>query len=374
MKTIIIVNQSVGYLTLDICNAFASKYDRVVLLTGKNNSISRRLDTKVEVISICPYDKSNIAKRLFTWIKGSLQIKSIIKKIESSADVLYFTNPPLSYLWADKLNNKFAIVEYDIYPDALRNVKCPTILIKWWSKRNKEIFEKAEGIITLSDGMKEQLTHYCSPEKIRVVSNWSYEDRIDLVPKENNKLVDLYSLSDKFVVLYSGNIGYTHNVESIINVAEVLSDNKKVVFLIIGDGGKKSTLEKMVKNKKLTNVIFSDFLPIEDIKYSLSCANLGVVTLTKETAKVSVPSKTYNLLSYGIPLLNISPSDSELGRIIEKNNCGESFSPTEIKAISIYIENCIKNEVQYSEYRKHAKAASLLFTKKNAKAYTKIFD
>lgn len=374
MKTVILVNQSTGYLTVDICNAFAKKYDRVVLLAGKVETFSRKLSDNVEVVSICSYDKSSIVKRLMTWIKGSLQIKKYLFSLSETVDVLYFTNPPLSYLWADKMEHRFGIVEYDIYPDALVNVKCPSFIMKWWTKRNKDIFNKSVNIITLSDGMRDQLTQYVEADKIKVIYNWGVNDDIKRIALEDNTFVKKLNLTDKFVVMYSGNIGYTHNVETIIDVASRCKNKNNIVFLIIGDGGKKSTLLKRVKNDKLDNVIFSDYLPAEDVKYSMSCANLGVVTLTEETANVSVPSKTYNLLSYGIPLLSIAPKQSELGRIIKKNNCGASFEKDNIDGIIKFIEDCLSDKSAYDELSKNAKKASSKFTNKNADLYTNIFS
>lgn len=373
MSSIIIVNQSTGHLAVDVCNAFAKKYDKVTLLTGNISHFVRTLDTSINVVQICKYNKSSILKRLFTWIKGTSQIRRYLSYIQSNEDILFFTNPPMSYLSADKLCNKYGIVEYDIYPDALKNVKCPKFIFNWWTNRNKLIFEKAVGIITLSEGMKQQLTQYCSPEKIKVIPNWAAEVEAKVVAEEDNKFIKLHHLQGKFVVMYSGNIGYTHNVESIVPVAEAFKDKDNVKFIIIGQGGKKASLIETAKQKKLDNIIFSNYLPSEDIKYSMSSANLGIVTLTKETARVSVPSKTYNLLSYGIPLLNISPANSELGKIVTETKCGESFEPNNIKGIIDYINRCISDKEMYMGYRANARKASLLFTYANAEKYPEIF-
>ena len=373
MKTAVLVNQSTGYLTVDICNAFTKQYDKVILLAGKISTFSRKLSDKVEIIEICPYDKSSVVKRLKTWIKGSLQIKKYLLGLDESVDVLYFTNPPMSYLWADKMKHRFGIVEYDIYPDALRNVKCPSVIMKWWTKRNREIFRKSAGIITLSDGMKGQLTKYVEADKIKVIYNWGANLEIHKVKAEDNIFASKFNLNDKFVVMYSGNIGYTHNVETIIDVAIRCKDNRNIIFLIIGEGGKKPSLMKRANSEKLNNVIFSDYLPAEEVKYSMSCANLGVVTLTDETAKVSVPSKTYNLLSYGIPLLSIAPKESELGKIIKENNCGASFEKDNIEDIVKFLEECIADKSAYDELSENSKKAASKFTYKNADSYPLIF-
>ena len=217
MKTAILVNQSTGYLTVDVCNAFSERYDRVILLAGSVSSYPHTLHPEIEVVSICKYDKSSVLKRVKTWVKGAIEIKKFLGSFKDDAEVLYFTNPPLSYLWADKMNYRFGIVEYDIYPDALLNVRCPKMIMRWWTKRNKKIFDKAVGIVTLSEGMKQQLTKYVSPERIKVIPNWGAEDRVEKVSDAENPFVKLHNLQNKFVVMYSGNVGYTHNVETVIN-------------------------------------------------------------------------------------------------------------------------------------------------------------
>lgn len=373
MKTAVLVNQSTGYLTVDVCNAFTQQYDKVILLSGKVESFSRLLSKDVEIIPICQYDKSSIFKRLYTWIKGSFQIKKYLSMLEDCVDVLYFTNPPMSYLWADKMKHRFAIVEYDIYPDALNNVKCPSIIIEWWARRNSEVFHKSAGIITLSEGMKDLLAKYCNPNKIKVIFNWSADEEIEKVTPENNFFAKKHNLRNKFVVMYSGNIGYTHNVEVIIDLAYSLREYDDIRFLIIGEGGKKKDLEKMVENMKLTNVIFSTYLPSSEVKYSFSCANLGLVTLAEGDGAVSVPSKTYNLLSYGLPILCVSSEDSELNKIISAHSCGASFNNGEKEKMKNFIIKCSKDKDYYNSLCNKASITSKIFTWNNAKKYLEIF-
>lgn len=371
--TLVIVNQSTGDLTIDVCNAFVGKYKRIILITGKVSEGITPLDHSIEVRKIIPYNKSSISKRLKSWCKGSLQIKKHLKCINETKDVLYFTNPPMSYFWADKSGGRFGIVEYDLYPDALRNVNCPEFIIKWWAKRNKRIFAKCAGIITLSDGMKSQVAQYCNPDIIRVVPNWSTIGTPEFVPENENPFIKSLGLEGKFIVMYSGNIGYTHNVETLIKVADNMKSDRNVHFLIIGQGGKKAALQEMANNLGLTNVTFHDYLPFNELKYSMNAASLGVVTLTPSTANASVPSKTYNNLGYGLPLLNIAPPNTEVEKLLKENACGISLQPEDIEGISTFIRKCNQDRDYLSMLKGNAKAAGQKFTPANANEYTKIF-
>lgn len=371
---LVIVNQSTGALTIDVCNAFVGKYKTIYLICGHLKEEGVPLHALVKVLKIAPYQKSSIFKRLKTWSLGSLQIKRLLKNIKGPKDVLYFTNPPMSYLWADKSEDRFGIVEYDLYPDALLNIRCPKPIINWWARRNKTVFAQSCGIITLSEGMKNQVAKYCNPEKIKVIPNWSTFGTPEAVPENANPLIKSLGLEGKFIVMYSGNIGYTHNVETLIKVANEMKNDSKVAFLIIGEGGKKSALEEMVDSLELTNVIFHTYLPYDEIKYSMNAASLGIVTLTPETANVSVPSKTYNYLGYGLPILNIAPPKTEVGAILDKYECGASYRPDDIQGIVEFIRKCSQDSVCMSNLITNTFDAGKNYTPANAQEYTTIFD
>ena len=80
MNKVVLVNQSTRYLMIDIVNAFAAKYDEVVLIAGVVEEQERKLDSNVKVEWICDYDRSSNKRRLITWVKGYIQLKRLIKK------------------------------------------------------------------------------------------------------------------------------------------------------------------------------------------------------------------------------------------------------------------------------------------------------
>lgn len=372
--TAIIVNQSTGYLTVDICNAFACKYDRVILLAGKTSTICRPLSDKVEVVKIAPYDKSGIISRFRTWLRGARDIDRFFESFDKEADILYFTNPPISYRKAAARKGRFAIVEYDIYPDVLKNLFFPGFLIRRLGKRKKAILSSAAGVITIGNAMARQLEAYCQPEKIKVIHNWSaLEGTPDRVEGKDNVFARRLGLEGKFVVMYSGNIGITHSVETLIDVAEIMKNDSDVRFLIIGKGRRKDELMHEATRRGLENIVFHDFVESEQMKYTFSCASLGVVTLNEKTAASSVPSKTYNLLAYGLPLLNIAPPHSELGTLISEYNCGQSFLSSDIDDIADFIRHCNSDKTYFKTLSSNALRASENFTVSNSTLYTEIF-
>lgn len=334
---------------VDVVNAYADHYDETILITGSLNPMNRELKKNIKISGIIKYNKNSNFSRLFTWIWGSTQIffKLLLKYREH--EVFYVTNPPMSYFASLLLRRKYSVLVYDTYPDALKNIdiKEDNYFFKKWSKYNNKVFSNAEQIITIGDNMKLLLTKYVEADKIRVIPNWPSTNDFTPISRDENKFLKEHKIEDKFIVMYSGNMGFTHSVDTMMAVAIKMKKEEKVLFVFVGDGKKKADLIKTAKDEKLNNCLFLPFQDKDMFPYSLSSAHLGVVTLNEETAMLSVPSKTYNLMSAGVPILSISPPSSELSLIINKYNNGMNFGSGEIDNIADFILKCKSNQ----EYR-----------------------
>ena len=122
MKKVVLINQSTGYLMVDIVNAYASKYDRVSLMAGSIKVTERSLKDEVEVDKIIAYNRDSSLKRIFTWCWGTIQIFFKLLFNYRGYEIVYVTNPPMCYLLPLLLRHPFSVIVYDIYPDALRNI------------------------------------------------------------------------------------------------------------------------------------------------------------------------------------------------------------------------------------------------------------
>lgn len=371
MKKVVLVNQSTGYLMIDIANAYAEKYDEVCLIAGSVKVMRRSLNPKVKLKPIIPYNRTSSVSRLYTWLAGSMQIWTLLLVKYHNYDLVFFTNPPIAYLSALFIRRKFKVVVYDTYPDALKNigVSPSSVVYRVWTKLNKKVFKKATKIITLSNNMKSQLEQYVTSDKITVIPNWSGSDLFRPIHRTENSFIQEHGLQDQFVVLYSGNIGYTHNVEIMIEVAKQLQQHLDICFLFIGEGKKKQELLEHVENFKLTNCKFLTWQDSSILPLSLASADLGVVTLNDESGMLSVPSKTYNLLACGVPLLSISPESSELATLITNFHNGKNFRTNEVNDIAKFILKCRDNKDFITHLSANSLAASKQFNYSNADLY-----
>ncbi len=370
-KKIVLINQSSGYLTIDIANVYAEEYDEVVLLAGSVGKSERELSSKVIVDNLIKYNRSSTLTRVATWLISFVQILFKLLFRYRKYEVVYVTNPPISYLASLFVNNIFSIIVFDTYPDALRNigVKQGNWLYDLWSKWNRKIFSKADNVFTLSEGMAQQLTNYISREHIQVIPLWAASESFKPIDKNNNPFIKKHNLQGKFVVMYSGNMGYTHNVDTLATVAKELKDNSKIHFLFIGDGKKKNEIMSFVRDNDLNNCTFLDWQPFDILPYSLASADLGVVTLNEETALTSVPSKTFNLMAVGAPLLCITTKQSEIAKIVDKYHNGFVCPATDVDEIVRFIKDLAENESLKQEMSNNSLVASKEFTYKNAEIY-----
>jgi glycosyltransferase involved in cell wall biosynthesis len=371
MNKVVLINQNTGYLTIDIANAFASNCKKVVLIAGVVKPMERELNLSIKIHKIIMLDRTSSLKRILTWGWGSVQIFLLLLLKYRHYKVIYFTNPPMAYLSSLFLCNKFSIIVYDTYPDALTNIgiKRNNLIYRIWSHANKNLFKKADKIITLSNGMADQLSLYVERKKIEVIPNWSGSDRLSPIKKEENSFIINHGLEDKFIILYSGNMGYTHNVETLIEVAKILENHKHIHFLFIGDGEKKEKLVKLTKQYHLNNCLFMNLQPANVFPYSLAAGDLSVITLNDDTAHLSVPSKTYNILAVGSPMLCIAPDNSEISLLVKKYNNGVCFEKHQVEEIATFILDLSINSTLHKELSDKSIKASEDFHYSNALNY-----
>lgn len=371
LRKVVLVNQSSGFLVVDDLNSYCKKYDKVCILCANIAENERKLNPAVSIDHICAFDKSSSLKRIFTWLGASIQIFVKLLFKYHDYDIVYYTNPPMACFASIFLKNKFKIVVYDIYPDALQTIGISktSLIYRIWSSINKKLFAKAERIFTLSEGMKEALCKYCIAEKIYVVPLWSSSDKFKPIKKKNNPFIKAHNIEDKFIVLYSGNIGYTHSVECLIDIAKKLKNETDILFLIIGEGKKKKELVADVEKLKLENVKFLPFQDFSVLPYSLASSDLAIITLDDNVSRVSVPSKTFDLLAVGSPLLAISTKETEMYRLIEKYNNGKCIPKQEIDMIVEFIRQLKNSPLLKKQYGNNSLLASRDFTYINSEMY-----
>ena len=374
MKRILLVNQSSGYLMVDIVNAFvnSAKYDKVELFAGEIHIRPSVPDESVHIIKTIKYNKSSTLKRLFSWSGAFMHLLFVVWFRGRDCELFLVSNPPLTTFIPLFTRKKYSILVYDLYPDSLFSqgfMKRDSFVARWWSRQNRKVFAKAENVFTISDDMKRTVAQYVDENKIRVVYNWAHNEHLKPIEKANNSFLKQLHLEDKFIVLYSGNMGMTHDIDVLVDVANTLKNKSIIHFLFIGEGAKKEVIERKIAEYRLQNCSVLSFQTLEVLPYSMGSADIAVVTTDTNQTGLSVPSKTYSYLSVGAVLLCLADKKSELGRMVVENNIGGCFNRSEISGISAFVLDMAENCEKLSLYKKNSRVLSKEYTPENAKQY-----
>jgi len=367
-KKLVIVNQAVNYLTIGLCNAFSQKRPHVALITGSIHEQGEALHPSVAVHRIIKWRERPASKKLLSYVVGTLQIYWLLLTKFRRSEVFFVSLPPMGYLLKLFLPHRCSMLIWDVYPDIFKitGMRETHPLYRIWSAANRRVFPKAYRLFTIGNRMAGLLTAYVPADKILVTPIWSIFQENEKVARADNPFVRAHHLERKFVVQYSGNIGLTHKVEVMVELAEILKDNIGIVFQIIGRGPRVPHLQKLVEQQNLQNCTFLPFQSDEMFPYSLSAADLGVVILDETTSKGSVPSKTYNLMSYGIPALYITAPDSELHDYSLRYNNAGSFDSGSLREAADFIVALSKDAALYKTLSDNALAAATHFRRPNA--------
>jgi len=258
---------------------------------------------------------------------------------------------------------------FDVYPDILASfgIGKKNLIYRLWSMANRRLFAKAHRIFTISNSLRDVLSQYVPVNKIEVVTPWGSISNLTPVPKYENPFTKELGLEKKLVVQYSGNIGMTHNVELLVELARDLKEFSTISFVIIGRGKKVGLIRKLIEKYSLANCILLPFQPENRILYSLSNADIGVVMLDDKAGRFSVPSKVYNIMAVGSALLAIASPESDLGSIVSRYENGVCIPANEHEAIKNYLIEMSIDHERLAQYRVNSIRAAADFTSKNAK-------
>ncbi|MBM3304840.1 MAG: glycosyltransferase family 4 protein [Candidatus Aminicenantes bacterium] len=257
-------------------------------------------------------------------------------------DLLFLRTPPLQLgvpaFWAKALRGTRTLVNVqDIHPDLaiesgiLRNpagIRFAKGLEKW-------VYGLADRIVVISEGFKRNLLAKGVPApKVDIIPNWVDTDFLKPLPKDNAVSRKL-GLRDKFVVMYSGTVSISGNraLERVLEAAKALASERDVLFVIVGEGLKKGALTARAAALGLDNVAFLPFQPYRDLPALLASSDVLLVPLDEEKSQLSVPSKLYNFMAAGRPILGLTTPGSEVAAILRATGGGMSVPPADVEGI-----------------------------------------
>lgn len=379
---VLLINQLTIPVFADVANAIARSGKRVTLFTGKVEESHTALLPDIRIVQSVAYRRGSLWSRLLTWSLFTIHLKFFLLTTRGITHILVVTNPPLAPIVVSRIARwrkiPYSVLVYDLYPEALSQAGVSSErhwIFKAWQRINPSIFNPARTVITLSESMKAALAPYVNaPERIRIIPNWVETSYIRPIPKAENPFRVKHALQHKLVVLYSGNMGMTHDLESLVEAAALLKEQTEICFVLIGDGAKRNKLLAMKEEAGLHNVLFLPYQSAQDFPYAMAAADIGVVTLGVGAEGISVPSKTYVNMAAGLGLLTIAPKGSELNRLVETYDCGYICEPQHPASIVSFLIDMTKNKIQLMCFQKNARNAACHFGSENAYRYVDVVN
>jgi colanic acid biosynthesis glycosyl transferase WcaI len=217
----------------------------------------------------------------------------------------------------------------DLFPEAAINVGVirNPFVIRLLEAFERFLYQEATHISVISEGFRRQLlAKGVPPRKVSVIPVWADPNEVRPLPKQTVFRQE-HGLQDKFVILYSGTLGYTCALEDALEAARLLKGEDSIRLVIVGEGVKKADLQDMAQVQQLSNVIFLPFQPRARYPELLASADVALVTLNVESSTTSLPGKTFNYLASGRPIVAVTPLDSEIAQFVREARCGVSVPP-----------------------------------------------
>jgi glycosyltransferase involved in cell wall biosynthesis len=246
----------------------------------------------------------------------------------------------------------------DLYPDvaeangAIRN---PLLLglLKW---SNALASARADMLVVLADDMRQRVIARGVPEyKVAIVHN--NVDCRKIYAIEPNAFRARWA--DNFVVMYSGNLGLSQQLETVLEAADLLREDTRIVFLLVGEGARKNWLKEKARNLKLTNVEFLSYQPKERLAESLSAADLHLIPLLKAATGAIVPSKIYGILAVGRPFVAMTADSAEAARLAREYAIGFVVTPGDAADLARVVRSSADNRANLQVMGQNARQLAL---------------
>jgi colanic acid biosynthesis glycosyl transferase WcaI len=189
--------------------------------------------------------------------------------------------------------------------------------------------------VVLGTRMAEQLAGLgISSDRIAIIHNWADGEAIRPQPLKGHGSRRAWGIDEQFLVAYSGNMGYSHDFDTILDAASRLRERNNIQFLFIGGGVRRAYVEQQALDRGLTNVQFKPYQPRETLGQSLTAASAHLVSLLPQLEGLIVPSKFYAVAAAGRPIVFIGAEDGELAHLIDHGQCGFRVAPGDGRALA----------------------------------------
>jgi glycosyltransferase involved in cell wall biosynthesis len=336
---------STGYFLTGIAEGLAESYD-VSVLCGQPSywargvrAPAREMRNRVDVqrCRATTLDKNKLPFRIINLITISLSIfLTEMFRFRRGDIVIAVTNPPLlPYFTAIACRvrgGRFVLLVHDVYPDIITRLgilKPGSLPARLLERASSWLYNSSDRIVVLGRDMQNLVADklFLRRDRVVIATNWASTEAISPKPRSKNQLLNTLRLNVNFVVQYYGNMGRPHCIEDLVDAAELLASDPEYHFLLIGWGAKKAWTVEEKRARRLENLTILDPFRREDSCDVQNACDVAINTLSSGMTGISVPSRTYNVMAAGRPLLAVCDDDSELAAVVREEEIGWVVPP-----------------------------------------------
>lgn len=226
----------------------------------------------------------------------------------------------------------------DLNPDQmieLGKMRADSLAAKMLNALQRFVLRRADDVVALDRFMADRLYKKLPPrdverlkQRIVIMPPWPHEDTLDeSIAHEANPFRKAHNLDGKFVIMYSGNHGYSTPVTTVLQAALKMDERKDpqdadTMFMFIGGGVGKKEVDQAVAKHNPSNIKTLPYQPFKDLKYSLSAADVHLVTVGNDVVGVVHPCKIYGAMAVARPILLVAPNPCHASDIVAHNHAG----------------------------------------------------
>ena len=344
-------------LMTDLAKGLSQKGYQVNIFTGTQAKYTTPELSNQAIIN-CAFSPIAASTSILSKIISSIffllnALKYVIFLLPRTTPLLIASNPPyagiLGTIFKIVRGGKYHFLLQDIFPESAVMsgiIQQNSFSVIFFKKLIYLTYKYADNIIVLSTSMQCFLENKYPElkEKIKVIENWAVEDIISC-EKQANDFAQQYNLDKVFTVLYSGNLGRLHDIETIAEAANILK-NTPIQFVFIGDGAKTKVVKQAIQSNKLKNILLLPYQPREILHLSLTACDLSLVSLIPGAESIVAPSKLYGMLAAGRGIIAISSANSYIDQLLTNSGCGINTPPNNPQHLANLINELASDSIK----------------------------
>lgn len=367
---IVVLNQVVGPVFRQLTEDLADRLGPAWLLTGSLAEIQQISRPGLKVIQAVDYRRDSTAARLSSWLQYFLQAARLVARSPADSVVFLVSNPPflplLGWLVSVLRGQPYAVLVYDIYPDLLVSAGRTgqkSLLARCWRAMNRLVWQRAAVVFTIGPHMARNIEKMFDPARTpagrtEVVPNWAETAAVKPMAKVDNPFAAQHGQVGKLTVLYCGNVGDSHDIESLVDAADRLRAESDIDFMIVGRGARFGYVQQQVRRRRLPNVRLLGWQHESKLPQVLATGDVAVISLDIGFEGLSMPSRTYYAMSAGSAILAVSRGADELAELIDQHKCGLHVSPRSPEALAAAIRRLRDDPALLRRCRANARRAA----------------